>query len=292
MAISYANAKLSDYINKYFVGGKTDLFSAFIEKCLVYAATNGYVSMITMHSWMFLTSFEKIREKILNYEMFSMAHLGARGFDEISGEIIQTTAFVISKNQYNGEYIGTYLRLVDGNSEAEKEKDFFKKESTFFRKGKNFNNVLQKLFAYWVGENTINCFTNDPFSKAITTREGMATADNDKFLKMWYEVAKSRITLDCVSTTDSVDKKVKCVPYNKGGTTRKWYGNNDYVVDWANDGSGIKNNKDKKTGRIRSHNYNAEYSCNAEKQLYCIAGLLLSECEYAFHIAAQGVRRS
>lgn len=292
MAISNATAKLSDYINTYFIGGKTDLFSAFIEKCLVYVANNGYVSMITMQSWMFLTSFERIREKILNYELFTMAHLGARGFDEISGEVVQTTAFVISKNQLNGEYIGSYLRLVNGNSEAEKQSDFFVKENTYHSCGKNFHSIPQKLFAYWVGKNTIRCFDNDYISKAITTREGMATADNDRFLKMWFEVVSQRITFDCGTIQDSIDKRVKWIPYNKGGATRKWYGNNDYVVDWSNDGSGIKNNKEEKTGRIRSHNYNAEYSFREGLTWSAISSddLAVRYCQRGFLFDSKGAK--
>lgn len=292
MAISNANAKLSDFINQNFIGGKTDLFSAFIEKCITYACSNGYVSMITMQSWMFLTSFEKIRERILNYEVFSMAHLGARGFDEISGEVVQTTAFIVNKAQLGGEYIGTFLRLVDGNSEAEKQRDFFIENNKYLSCGKNFKSVPQLLFAYWVGENTIRCFENEYISKAITTREGMATADNDRFLKYWYEVALERITFDCVSTQDSVDKKAKWVPYNKGGTTRKWYGNNDYVVDWFNDGSEIKNNKDEKTGRIRSHNYNAEYSFREGLTWSAISSddLAVRYCQTGFLFDSKGAK--
>lgn len=259
MAISSASAKLNEYINKNYLGGKTDLFSAFIERCLIMAKDNKYVSMITMQSWMFLTSFEKLRKKVLSYEILSMAHMGARGFDEISGEVVQTTAFVIQKSSLGGEYMGWYSRLIDGMSEREKSDMFLQKKMLFKNKSSNFKKIPQLLIAYWVSNSTIDCFGQKTLSSVFTTREGMATADNNRFLRIWTEVDFSRVTLDCRSAQDGIDRKIKWVPYNKGGTTRDWYGNNDYVVDWENDGFDIRNNRDEKTGRIRSHNYNGEY---------------------------------
>ena len=115
------------------------------------------------------------------------------------------------------------------------------------------------LTAYWASENAISCFEHGTISSYFTTREGMATADNDLFLRFWYEVNLSKITFHCKSNENALAGKVKWVPYNKGGGTRDWYGNNDYVVNWENDGFQIKHNIDPKTGRIRSHNYNGEY---------------------------------
>jgi len=259
MAISSASPKLNEYVNANYLGGKTDLFATFIESCLAMTKQNRYTSMITMHSWMFLTSFEKLRQKILANEIINMAHLGARGFDEISGEVVQTTAFVLQKSSFDGKYNGAYVRLISGNSEKEKESQFLSKNYFFYSKGYSFRKIPQNLIAYWVSDKTINCFDADFLSKVFITREGMATADNDRFLRLWNEVALSHVTFDCSSAKDALERNIKWVPYNKGGTTRKWYGNNDYVVDWSNDGAAIRNNKDPKTGRIRSHNYNGEY---------------------------------
>ncbi len=292
MPVSNASSKLSNYINNYFIGGKTDLFSAFIEKNISFTNENGYISMITMQSWMFLTSFEKVRKKVLDYEITSMIHLGARGFDEISGEVVQTVAFIINKANINGELCGSFIRLINGNNEKEKRIGFFKAENKYFNYGKNFKNIPQLLFAYWVGNNTVKCFENKCISTAITTREGMATADNDRFLKLWYEVQINRITFDCVSLQESINKSVKWVPYNKGGTSRKWYGNNYYVVDWENDGFAIKNNRDKKTGRIRSHNYNAEYSFREGLTWSSISSgnLAVRFCESGFLFDSKGAK--
>ncbi|MBP6491450.1 MAG: BREX-1 system adenine-specific DNA-methyltransferase PglX [Clostridia bacterium] len=259
MAISSASAKLNDYVNKNYIGGKTDLFATFIEKCISMSKNCGFVSMITMQSWMFLISFEKLRRKMLEYELTSMAHMGARGFDEISGEVVQTTAFILRKTHLLGKYVGNYARLIDGNNEKEKEATFLSRASLYQNKGSNFLKTPQLLIAYWVSEKTIDCFATDSISKVFITREGMATAGNDKFLRLWHEVGMHRITFCCASNEEANERGVKWVPYNKGGTTRSWYGNNDYIVDWSDDGKAIRNNKDPKTGRIRSHNYNGEF---------------------------------
>lgn len=259
MAISSASSKLNGFINQFYVGGKTDLFSVFIERCMFMTKQCMYTAMITMQSWMFLTSFEPIRHKMLEKELVSMAHLGPRGFDEISGEVVQTVAFVINNYSVGGNYIGSYSRLIQGNSEKEKADQYCSKSSLFHTRNSNFRKIPQELFAYWVSESTIKCFDEKSLGDVFVTREGMATADNDRFLRYWYEVDRRRITIDCHSSSDGIERAIKWVPYNKGGTTRYWYGNNDYVVDWVDDGYQIKNNVDPKTGRIRSHNYNGEF---------------------------------
>jgi len=123
----------------------------------------------------------------------------------------------------------------------------------------NFSKIPGSPIAYWVSDNIIKCFNYPQLESVFTTREGMATADNDRFLRYWYEVELSSITFDCQDETESKAKSVQWVPYNKGGGSRDWYGNNDYVVDWTNDGYAIKNNRDNLSGRIRSHNYNGEF---------------------------------
>ncbi len=259
MAISNADAKLNAYVNENYVGGKTDMFSVFIERCLSMTRRNGFTAMITMQSWLFLTSFQKVRSKVLQNEIFSLAHMGARGFDEINGEVVQTVAFSVRKSHFQGNYIGSYSRLVSGNSEAEKERDYLSEKYLYHTSNRNFKHLPQQLIAYWVGEETIKCFDAPSLSRIFTTREGMATADNETFLRLWHEVELGRITFDCKNAQEGVSRNIKWVPYNKGGTERDWFGNNDYVVDWENDGSRIRNNKDPKTGRIRSHNYNGDF---------------------------------
>ena len=292
MAISSLSQKLNTYINEHFIGGKTDLFSAFIERCIDFALVNKFTAMITMQSWMFLTSFEPIRKKMLRYEISSMAHLGARGFDEISGEVVQTVAFSLRKSSLGGNYIGQYSRLIKGECEAEKEQDYCSKENLFYNKSNNFKKIPQLLIAYWVSEKTINCFGGETLAAVFTTREGMATADNDRFLRLWHEVSFCRITIGCLSSADGLSKKIKWVPYNKGGTARDWYGNNDYVVDWFDDGAQIRSNTDPKTGRIRSHNYNGEYGFKAGLTWSAISSgdLSVRYCDAGFLFDSKGAK--
>ena len=248
--------------------------------------------MITMQSWMFLTSFEPIRKKMLGYEISSMAHLGARGFDEISGEVVQTVAFSLRKSSLGGNYIGQYSRLIKGECEYEKEQDYYSKRNLFYNKSNNFKKIPQLLIAYWVSERTINCFGGETLASVFTTREGMATADNDRFLRLWHEVSICRITIGCLSSADGLSKKIKWVPYNKGGTARDWYGNNDYVVDWFDDGAQIRRNADPKTGRIRSHNYNGEYGFKAGLTWSAISSgdLSVRYCNAGFLFDSKGAK--
>ena len=258
MGGSGMNARLSDYVKKVYPDSKSDLFAVFIERCAQMDKRGGYQAMITQHAWMFLSSFEKLRAKLQLIDTVNMAHLGARGFDEIGGEVVQTTSFVMRSSHTKG-YKGTYCRLIDGDSEKAKADMFVSGENRYVAEQDNFSKIPGSPVAYWVSNATLKCFDSEPLSKVFITREGMATADNDRFLRFWNEVEHNRITFDCSTSDESVTRNVKWVPYNKGGTTRDWYGNNDYVVDWYLDGAEIKNNVDPKTGRIRSHNYNGEY---------------------------------
>ena len=123
-----------------------------------------------------------------------------------------------------------------------------------------FSKIPGCSYAYWISNATINNFSNSKMENVMVTRTGMATADNDKFLKFWFEVTNKRIYFTATDYINAMYTGFKWFPYNKGGDFRRWYGNNEYIVNWENNGSEVKNNKDPKTGRIRSHNYNGEYS--------------------------------
>ncbi len=246
MGASGMGEHLSNFVKKNYPDSKSDLFAVFIEKCGSYAKKTGLISMITQHAWMFLSSYEKLREKLNSRTTLNMAHLGARAFDEIGGEVVQTTAFV-DLNKSISNYKATYKRLVDFTGEAEKEVAFADEKNTYFAQQENFAKIPGMPVAYWVSGNFLNTFTGKKISDYAETREGLSPADNERFLRLWYEIDFSK-------------KAVKWFPYTKGGDFRKWYGNNDYLVNWENDGYEIKNNIDKKTGRIRSHNYNGQYA--------------------------------
>lgn len=263
------NSVLSKYVKDDYEEGKADLFSVFMQMGMERLIDGGKMAQINMQSWMFLSSFEKLRTQLLkNYNIDNMLHLGPRTFDELSGEVVQNTAFVLSNHEPT-EQGGMYYRLVDGKNCADKERLFLEAKQgngTAIIDSKlytinypyveqyNFEKIPGNPIGYWVSETMFTIFAkNNKLAKVLTTREGMAPADNAKFLKLWYEVSKQAISL-FNSNSD------KWYPYIKGGTYRKWSGNQEYIVDWANKGYDIKNNIDINTGRVRSHNYNGEFA--------------------------------
>ncbi|QOP44191.1 BREX-1 system adenine-specific DNA-methyltransferase PglX [Sulfurimonas sediminis] len=157
--------------------------------------------------------------------------------------------------------MATYIRLTDYKSSDEKEQEFFNPENRYKAKQEDFSNIPGNYIAYWLSDTVINHFSKNIFlGNEVITREGMATADNDRFLRYWNEANFNDIGFN-LQTIDEANKSHKrWFPYNKGGEFRKWYGNNEYLVDWQNDGYGVKNNIDQKTGRLRSHNYNGEFA--------------------------------
>ena len=239
MGSSGMGNKLSKYVKDNYPESKSDLFAVFIEKCSVMTNINGYQAMITQHAWMFLSSFEKLRNKLLMSNIVNMAHLGARAFEEISGEVVQTTSFIIRKKALK-DYIGTYCRLVDGNSQLEKERAFLEKNNIYFALQKYFEQIPGKPYVYWISKKMRKLFEFDNVDSVSTTRHGMTTGNNDRFLRMWYEVNYNKIGFKLGSTEEAKNSKKKWFPYNKGGEYRKWYGNYVYVVNYEKDGEEIK----------------------------------------------------
>lgn len=236
MGGSGMNATLSTYVKKNFPDSKSDLFACFMEKCGQLIKRNGLYAMITQHAWMFLSSYEKLREKLKMHSIVDMAHLGARAFDEIGGEVVQTTAFV-SCGRRVADFKGTYVRLVDIIGEWEKEAAYRSGNHRYTAKQENFSKIPGSPVAYWVSENFVRTFEQGTsLGKLADSKQGIATADNNRFLREWFEVAINNIELDCHSHEESKKSLKKWYPYNKGGEFRKWYGNNDFVVNWKNDG--------------------------------------------------------
>ena len=244
MGSSGMNARLSDYVKKYYPDSKSDLFAVFIERCAQMDKRGGYQAMITQHAWMFLSSFEKLRAKLQLIDTVNMAHLGARGFDEIGGEVVQTTSFVMRSSHTKG-YKGTYCRLIDGDSEKAKADMFVGGENRYVAEQDNFSKIPGSPVAYWVNLDFIESFTKyDKAGLYADFRHGMSTSNNARFLRMWYEVANTNIGFSAKSKKDTLDQKWYI--YLKGGSYRKWYGNFDYVVNWKNDGQEIKDISNKK----------------------------------------------
>ena len=240
MGGSGMNARLSDYVKKYYPDSKSDLFAVFIERCAQMDKHGGYQAMITQHAWMFLSSFEKLRAKLQMIDTVNMAHLGARGFDEIGGEVVQTTSFVVRSSHTKG-YKGTYCRLIDGDSEKAKADMFVSGENRYVAEQDNFSKIPGSPVAYWASESILSAFQEgEKLEQIAHPKKGLATTDNNRFLRLWHEVTYTNIGIGCKDKAVAELSKKKWFPLNKGGEYRRWYGNRAYVVNWYNDGVEMK----------------------------------------------------
>lgn len=217
------SANVNNFVKKSYPDSKADLFAVLIERCHQMTSVNGFQAMITQHSWMFLSSFEKLREKMMLTETVNMAHLGARAFEEIGGEVVQTTAFVRCANHVAG-YKGTYCRLIEPTSQQGKEDMFLARENRYVANQDNFGKIPGAPIDYWVGYKVFECFSKaTPFSDIGHPKVGMQTSNNDKFLRLWTEISYDEFAAG----------EKKWIKYIKGGPFRRWYGNLYYVV-WYN----------------------------------------------------------
>ena len=247
MGSSGMGAKLSDYVKKHYPDSKSDLFAVFIERCMQMTAQNRFQAMITQHAWMFLGSFEKLREKLLYYSIINMVHLGPRAFEEIGGEVVQTTSFII-RNGNDNDYEGLYCRLVEPSTQTDKEIAFLAGEKRYQAKQKDFAKIPSIPVAYWVSKQQYNTFDQPPLSNVADAKSGMTTTDNNRFLRLWYEINVRQIGFGYKDIVLTEDKEFKWFPFCKGGEFRKWYGNLEYVVNWFNNGVEIRKAAEGATG--------------------------------------------
>lgn len=224
-----------------------DLCTMFIQRAASLVVQRGGIGMITMHSWMFLKSYQKLRPWILSaVSLENMAHLGTRAFDSIGGEVVQTTAFTLTNAAAHSSHTASYMRLVNGGSEEEK--------STNLRQAvidphspirysvphAAFRAIPGSPIVYWASEGMLSAFERGtPLTEVARPRQGLATADNERFLRLWFEVGASRSYLTATSREDAEASGARWFPYNKGGSFRKWWGNQDYLVNWQDDGKEI-----------------------------------------------------
>lgn len=239
MAVSNAGAKVNDYVKRYFPDSKADLFAVFIERCGQMAKKNGYQAMITQHAWMFLSSFEKLRTKLLAVDIVNMAHLGARAFEEIGGEVVQTTSFVIRKSHI-ADYTGEYCRLIEPTSQQGKEDMFLDGENRYAAEQSNFSKIPGSPVAYWISRTMSEAFSKKLLRDYGATKQGFATGDNNRFLRYWHEPSSKNTALLLLSPENATKSTYKWFPCNKGGTFRKWYGNNVYVANWEKNGIAMR----------------------------------------------------
>lgn len=225
--------KLTEFVKKNYPDSKSDLFAVFIERCGAMLNKCGYQAMITQHAWMFLSSYEKLRAKLLACDTINMAHLGARAFEEIGGEVVQTTSFVL-RNNHTKNYKGTYCRLIDPTTQSGKEEMFLSGENRHHAAQFNFSKIPGAPIAYWLSDNFIKLLgQKKTIGNVHESGSGLSTADNERFLRFFWEVDNNKIA-------HGKDECKKWYLFHKGGEYRKWYGNLFYVVNWENDGAEIK----------------------------------------------------
>lgn len=257
-------AKLSEYAKKYFYDTRTDLFAMFIERCLSFSRRNSFFAMITQQSWMFTSSYEQFRVKMREKTVINMIHLGAHAFDEIGGEVVQTTSFVY-RNYENKLYHGCFIRDVAAVGEAAKNEAALlainnHNENYYINSIGELDKITGKPLSYWASSKMLVAFENAKrLADLCETRKGLATSDNNRFLRLWFEVDRNNLSTDCTSNEDTLDRDTKWYPINKGGEYRRWYGNREYVINWKNDGYEIRNFRDDK-GKLLSRPQNTQYN--------------------------------
>lgn len=252
------DSKLKKYVETYYKDSKADLFAVFMERCGELTKRDRYTSMITMHSWMFLSSFENLRKNLIETkEIQSLTHLGTRAFEELGGEVVQTVGWITKNTTPKKE--GKYIRLVDFNNAQWKEQEFFNDKNYYQATQKEFDKIPSSPIAYWVSDKIREAFEkNKKLGDIGEAKQGLATADNNRFLRLWNEVNYNKIGFGMSNSDEALESMKKWFPYNKGGEKRKWYGNQEYLVNWENDGYEIKNFYDEK-GKLRSRPQNTEY---------------------------------
>lgn len=240
MGASGMGAKLSKYVKDNYPNSKSDLFAVFIEKCGEMAKKNGYQAMITQHAWMFLSSFEKLRNKLQMMDIVNMAHLGPRAFEEIGGEVVQTTSFVLRKSHIR-QFKGMYCRLIEPTTQHGKEGMFLDGENRYCAEEDNFSKIPGSPVAYWVSKEFYRAFEDGIILENLAhPKKGLATTDNNRFLRLWHEVSFDKVGIGCKSAEDANSFQRKWFPLNKGGEFRRWYGNKQFLVNWESDGAEMK----------------------------------------------------
>lgn len=236
-ASSGVNGKLSEYLKEEYSDAKSDLFAAFIERCLCIAKCDAFVAMITQQAWMFLSSFETLRTRIIfGTTLVNMLHLGNGSFGIADFGL---TSFVVNSSHINA-YTGCYCRLVDDSNPEWKEDAFLAGRHRYCFRNDNFQKIPKSPIAYWATTRIADIFVeNKPVSDMCSIKAGMKTGDNNRFLRIWFEIASNKFKSDCKRYQDIIDSQKKWFPYNKGGYFRKWYGNHEYVINMENGGSEI-----------------------------------------------------
>ena len=263
MGSSSFNAFMSKWIKKNYPDVKSDLCTCFIERVMSLAVGDGFSALVTSDTCMYLSSFEALRNKLID-ESTLLSLIDTRGTNAHPDVFDANAVWVLQNGHHNG-YEGAYFKLNHRIGEKDAALLEAIKNPTcgwFYRRdASTFHQIPGSPIAYWASDAVLTSFINySPLAKRLVTREGMATADNERFVHCWWENSHSLIGFNAKNARDDIAMNHSWFPYQKGGDFRKWFGNNELTVYYANDGKAIKENIDPKTGRIRSHNYNGAYA--------------------------------
>lgn len=277
--------ELKKFVQLNYKDAKSDLFAVFIKKCIHLSDVNGYIGMLTPYVWMFISSYETLRHYVLqNTNISGLIQLEYNAFE---AACVPVATFILHNT--NERYKGNYIKLSDfkgAENQAPKVIEAIQNHNCGFNyetSTENFSKIPGSPIAYWVSSKLLSAFQDGrPLSAVCRPTQGLATADNGRFLRLWYEVCNQNISFDCTSTEDSLARATRWFPYNKGGDFRKWYGNNDYVVNWENDGYEIKHFTDDK-GKQRSVIRNPSFYFKE-----CASWSLISSSSTAFRYKPNG----
>ncbi|MGK4217702.1 BREX-1 system adenine-specific DNA-methyltransferase PglX [Kocuria marina] len=233
--------QLSEFARTMYPDTKSDLYAMFIERALLFGESQSVIAMVTMQSWMFIVTFETLRDRLLvETSIHGVAHLGTAAFESIGGDVVSTVAFVIDRTPSRGA-TGTYLRLVNGRNGAEKSSELARVAAGGPAEATRFDvpqallmSIPARVFAYWLGTELLTVVQESKVVDTIAAvRQGLSPADKPRFMRTWWEVSFGRTAL-------SGSGSEKWFPYNKGGGFRRWYGNVEHVINWQNDGAEIR----------------------------------------------------
>lgn len=259
MGSSGMNARLSDYVKKVYPDSKSDLFAVFIERCAQMDKRGGYQAMITQHAWMFLSSFEKLRNHIVDaQEISSLVHLGLGTFEDLNSKVVQSVAFVL-RNNYTRGYTGIYDRLFETSGlyedNAKKARWLCEGTHRYYAKQDNFSKIPGSPVAYWVSNKFREIYKDaELFESIADIKSGVMSGDDARFIRFWHEVAFPKFDCSCKNVAECVEHKTKWFPVTRGGQYRKWYGNIEEVINLYNGGYEIAF-ENQKNHRLRDSRY-------------------------------------
>jgi hypothetical protein len=264
MGSSNMAAVLEAFIQAHLPDARADLFAAFIERSQTLAVRGGLVAMIAKQNWLFRPSFSALRSKLVSvHQLEQVLHFGPGAFDSLSGEVASTAAFVLTLNGSTGRACW-FARLTDGGNEVAKEADLREaitsERRVFRRRLRDFLAIPGAPICYWMSDAGLAALSSGPYmGDVLNPREGMATGNNARYLRFWWEVSALLTNRDALSREDARSSGQRWFPYNKGGGPRRWFGHDEYVVDWYRDGHELQTTLHPSGGRIWAHNFNLEF---------------------------------